>query len=143
MVDLGAHCFPSAAVLDGGGATWELVLPFPLILEPSSFVWGATEWASYAVDLVNLFFSVAVNSPMRDMSGWTGHIGLVNNSLILVVSVYHRIKVGLTLPSFRSNWLPMKSKTCLGYSSDFSMFTSQPRSWQRATSVCVCCQTVV
>ena len=43
-------------------------------------------------------FSVAVNSPMRDMSGWTGQIGMVNNSLILVVSVYHRIKVGLTLP---------------------------------------------
>ena len=38
MVDLGAHCFPPATILDEGGATWELVSPFLVILGPSSFV---------------------------------------------------------------------------------------------------------
>ena len=34
MVDLGAHCFPPATILNGGGATLELVSPFLVILGP-------------------------------------------------------------------------------------------------------------
>ena len=36
IVDLGAHCFPSAATSDEGGAIWGLVSPFLVTLGPSS-----------------------------------------------------------------------------------------------------------
>ena len=62
MVDLGAHCFPPATILDEDGAIWELVSPFLVIMEPASFVCGATEWPSYAVDLGEPGFSVAVKA---------------------------------------------------------------------------------
>ena len=49
-------------------------------------------------------FSVAVNRPMRDLNCQNGQMYPVNYSLIFAVSVCHQSRVGLTLPSFRSNW---------------------------------------
>ena len=47
------------------------------------------------------------------------------------------VQGGSDLAFFQVELVTYKSKTCLGSSSDFSMFTSQLRSLQRATSVCV------
>ena len=41
---------------------------------------------------------------MRDMNCRTGHTGSDSIDLILSVKVCQRSVVGLTLPSFRSNW---------------------------------------
>ena len=49
-------------------------------------------------------FSVAVRRPMRDMNCWTGHTGPDSIAWILAVMPCQRSGVGLTLPSFRSNW---------------------------------------
>ena len=49
-------------------------------------------------------FSVAESRPMRDMNCRTGHTGSYIMDLILSVKVCQRSSVGLTLPSFRSNW---------------------------------------
>ena len=104
MVDLGAHCFPPATILNGGGATWGLVSPFLVILGFLQFylrchcmglIWSRPRWTC---------FSVAVNNPMMDISCWAGQVSPVNRSLIFVLSVCHQSRVGLTLPSFRSNW---------------------------------------
>ena len=54
MVDLVAHCSPPATILSEGGATWGLVLPFLVILGPSSCSSSATVWVSYEVDLEGL-----------------------------------------------------------------------------------------
>ena len=51
-----------------------------------------------------VFFSVAVNKPIRDIICWTAQVGPVNNSLIFAVNDCHRSRVGLILPSFRLNW---------------------------------------
>ena len=100
MVDLGAHCFPPATILNGGGATWGLVSPFLVILGPSSFVLGAIVWVSCGVCLGGPALSVAVNSPIRDISCRAGQVGPVNKSLILVLSVCHQVVwVGCTLLS--------------------------------------------
>ena len=48
-------------------------------------------------------FSVAVNSPIRDIRFRTGHIGFDKISRILSCRVCQRSVVGLTLPSFKSN----------------------------------------
>ena len=49
-------------------------------------------------------FSVAVNSPIRDIKLWTGHTGLDKISRILFCRVCQCSVVGLTLPSLKSNW---------------------------------------
>ena len=49
-------------------------------------------------------FSVAVSRPMRDMNCQPGQTGSDSIDLILSVKVCQRSAVGLTLPSFRSNW---------------------------------------
>ena len=56
MVDLEAHCFPPAITLGGGGAIWEQISPFLVILVPSSSSSSATVWVSYEVDLGGLAF---------------------------------------------------------------------------------------
>ena len=56
MVDLEAHYFPPATTLGGGGAIWEWVSPFLVILVPSSCFSSATVWVSYEVDLGGLAF---------------------------------------------------------------------------------------
>ena len=56
MVDLEAHCFTPATALNGGGATWERVSPFLVILVPSSCSSSATVSDSYEVDLDGLAF---------------------------------------------------------------------------------------
>ena len=56
MVDLEAHCFPPATILDGRGATWGRVSPLLVIPVPSSCSSSATVWVSYEVDLSGLAF---------------------------------------------------------------------------------------
>ena len=56
MDDLEAHCFPPATTLGGGGAIWEQVSPFLVIMVPSSCSLSATVWVSYEVDLGGLVF---------------------------------------------------------------------------------------
>ena len=58
-------------------------------------IWSRPRWTC---------LSVAVNSPMRDISCQTIQVGTANNSVIFAVSVCHRSRVGLILPSFRLNW---------------------------------------
>ena len=100
MVDLGAHCFPPATILNGveqTGITFSSdseTLQFCLRCHCMGLIWSLPRWTC---------FSVAVN-PMRDISCQTGQVSPVNKSLIFVLSVCHRSRVGLTLPSFRSNW---------------------------------------
>ena len=50
MVDHEAHCFPQATIASEGGAIWELVSPFPVILESFSCFSSATVWASFGAD---------------------------------------------------------------------------------------------
>ena len=54
MVDLEEHCFPPATTLSEGGATWERVSPFPVILVHSSCSSSATVWVSCEVDVGGL-----------------------------------------------------------------------------------------
>ena len=56
MVDLVAHCFPPATIFSWGGATWELVSLFIVILVPSRCSLSAILWVSYEVDLGGLVF---------------------------------------------------------------------------------------
>ena len=56
MFGLEAHCFPPATTLGGGGAIWERVSPFLVILVPSNCSSSATAWVSYEVDLGGLSF---------------------------------------------------------------------------------------
>ena len=49
-------------------------------------------------------FSVAVKRPIRDISFRTRQVGSDSNSVILVFKDCYLSKVGLTLPSVRSNW---------------------------------------
>ena len=50
MVDLEAHCYPPATILDEGGVTLELVSSFLVTLGTSSCFSSLTVWASYRVD---------------------------------------------------------------------------------------------
>ena len=56
MVDLEAHCFPPATILNQGWATWGLVSPFLVTLVPSGCSSSATIWVSYRADLGGLAF---------------------------------------------------------------------------------------
>ena len=49
-------------------------------------------------------FSVAVSNPIKDISVRTRHTGLDMISRIFVCKACQRSGVGLTLPSFKSNW---------------------------------------
>ena len=63
MVDLGARCFPPATNVGGGGAIWEQVSPFLVILVLSSCSSSATESVSYEVDLGGLVFLGLLEAP--------------------------------------------------------------------------------
>ena len=85
MVDLAAHCFPPATILDGNGAIWGPGSPFLVTLGPSSCFLSATVWASCEVALGGL--------AGPDSIDW-----------ILSVKACQGSGVGLTLPSIRLNW---------------------------------------
>ena len=104
MVDLEAHCFPPATTLDGGGGIWGPGSPFPVTLGPSSCFFKCHCMGLMCSRPKWTCFSVAVSRPMRDMNCQTGQSGSDNIDLILCVKACQRSSVGLTLPSFRSNW---------------------------------------
>ena len=62
MVDQEAHCFSLTTTLGGGGAIWEQVSPFLVILVLSSCSPSATVWVSYEVDLGGLAFQLLLEA---------------------------------------------------------------------------------
>ena len=67
-------------------------------------------------------------SLIRDISCRTTQVGSESSFCIFTFKICHRSRVGLTLSSLKANWYPTQSETCLGSSSVFYMFTTQPSS---------------
>ena len=52
---------------------------------------------------MDLFFSVAVKTPLRDMSCLNGQVGFESSFWIFELKVCQHSRVGLTFPSLRAN----------------------------------------